>query len=116
MVGILRFASAFQVTGKHAVCFQVPEVKRILKKNAEDRCGGAIRIGKEVRDMGSMKEIASTFARVEQLATRLIHISGQQHRGACDCGQILDEVAELAWKLVDAVTPNDPLRDEDIPF
>ena len=58
--------------------------------------------------MGCMKDIAVTFARVEQLAQELLRLSEQRRARTPDCDDahcdvVLDEVAEIAWKLIDAV-------------
>ena len=54
-------------------------------------------------DMGCMKDIAITLARVEQLANELIVLSERPCRGTREYERVLAEVGEIAWKLVDAV-------------
>ena len=54
-------------------------------------------------DMGQMRDIAITFARVEQLANELILLSERQCRDTREYARVQASVGEIAWKLVDAV-------------
>ena len=53
--------------------------------------------------MGRMKDIAITFARVEQLANELIVLSERPCRETREYARVLAEVGEIAWKLVATV-------------
>ena len=58
---------------------------------------------KEVVHMGRLEEIASTFARVEELAQQILHFSQQRHANKLSCEEYRHVVEEIAWKFFDAV-------------
>jgi hypothetical protein len=53
--------------------------------------------------MGRMKEIASSFARVEELAQQILHLSQQRDANKLTCEEYRHVVEEIAWKVFDAV-------------
>ena len=58
---------------------------------------------RRLMDMGRMKDIAITLARVEQLANELIVLSERPCSDVGEYARALAAVGEIAWKLVDAV-------------
>jgi len=53
--------------------------------------------------MSRMEEVATMFARVEELAQQLLDCSRQHQAGKLTCEQYLYTVEEIAWKFFDAV-------------